>query len=243
MVELDFGCIYNATGKVVQLRYAQKAINKGSTIIGLRNSKGVVLIVSKPITSKLHVRESNHRIQKIADNVFMAYTGLLPSGFFIASQVKKDVDNYKQRYNSEITIKSLSESLSRFLYLFTQYNGLRVVGANFLAIVREENRFALLAGDCSGKVTEYSGFAYGIGSQRAQTEIEKLELESLEINELVENGIRTLYKCHDALSDPEFSIEVGIISNDLDGEFIRMKQEHVDEIAEKYKDLSIDEDE
>lgn len=240
MTELDFSNIYNSTGKIVQLRYAQKAVDAGSTIIAMRNSKGAVLIVSKPIISRLYVQESDHRIKKVADNLHMAYTGILPDGFFITEVCRKNARNYKSQFQEDVNAKAFKETLGGYLYMFTQYNSARVIGANFLAIIKDGRDYRVIGADCAGKVTEYYGHACGSGERRAQTEIEKFDLESMEIMDLIDQGIKTLFRCHDSLSDVKFNVEVGMISENTDGEFVRMQQANVDSIVGKYKNISID---
>lgn len=240
MVELDFSNIYNSTGKIVQLRYAQKAIDCGSTMIAMRNSKGAVLIVAKPIVSKLYVQESDRRIIKISNNLHMAYTGLLPDGFFIANLCRQRARSYASEYNAQVNYKFFKEVLGEYLYMFTQYNSTRIIGASFLAIMKDGQEYKVVGADCAGKVREYYGYAVGAGERRAQTEIEKLNFESMEMMDLVDQGIRTLFKCHDSLSDTKFTVEVEIISDDSDGEFVVLSQSKADQIMEKYKNVSVD---
>ncbi|KAI5173118.1 20S proteasome subunit alpha 7 [Pancytospora epiphaga] len=240
MSELDFSNIYDSSGEVVQVRYAGKAVDNGSTIIALRNSKGAVMIVSKPVSSPLYNQETDYRIRKVADNVYMGYTGVLPDGFFISNLCKKNLANYQSNFNEPAGFKFFRETLRNYLYMFTQYSSARVVGASFLAIVREGNTYKVMGAEPSGDVTEYYGYAYGVGGTRAKTEIEKLSLEDMEVGELAEQGIRTLFKCRDPLSDVQFAVEVGMISDDADGEFVRMSNSTVARIMEKYKDLSAD---
>lgn len=240
MVELDFSNIYNSSGKIVQLRYAQKAADNGSTIIAMRNSKGAVVLVAKPITAKLHNQESDQRIKKVANNVYTAYTGMLPDGFFVASMLRDAARKYRDLYAEEVSAQFLREQLHNYLYIFTQYTQTRVIGANFLTIVKDGAAYRVLGADCTGKVNEYAGYAFGAGGRRAQTEIEKFDFEAMEIRELVDQGIKTLFKCYDSLSDLPFNVEVGVISDDADGSFVRMSQATVSQIMEKYKDISID---
>lgn len=242
MTELDFSNIYSSTGKIIQQRYAQKAVDAASTILAMRNSKGAVLVVAKPIASKLYVQESDHRIEKISENVYMAYTGLLPDGLFIADICQRAARGYKKNTQSPVNASFFRETLGNHLYMFTQYQSVRVVGASFLSIMKEGAEYRVIGADCSGKTSEYRGYACGTGDKRAQTELEKLELETMEVKDMIDSGIKTLYLCHDALSDTKFSIEVGVISDDTDGEFVRLAQSSVDQIAEKYKDISMDGD-
>lgn len=240
MVELDFSNIYNSSGKIVQLRYAEKAAEAGSTIIALSCPSGAVLIASKPHVSDLYVHESDHRIKKISEHLYMAYTGLLSDGFFMTDICKKAARNYLSNYHTEITSENFKETLGNYLYMFTQYNSTRIIGANFLSIMKEKEEYKVFGAECSGVVRRYRAYAAGLGKKRAQTEIESLKFDSMNVNDLIRAGIKTLYKCYDPLSDPKFNIEVGYMSEDTDGSFKRLDQESIDAIVEEYKDITVD---
>lgn len=240
MVELDFGNIYSSSGKIIQARYAQKAATTGSTILAMRNKKCAVLVVAKPISSKLRIHEANHRILKVADNIHMASTGIQTDGFFITKLMESAAEKYAEQFQLPMPAERFRMVLDEYIYHFTEYINLRIIGANFLAIMEDRGQYRVMGVDCAGRVAEYTGYAYGVGGRRAQTEIEKMSLEEMETVDLVDQGIKTLFKCHDPLSDVEFTVEVGIIGEETNGEFVRVEKSKIDEIVEKYKDISID---
>jgi len=243
MVELDYGNIYNNIGKILQVQYAAKAASAGSTIVAMRNKKGAMIFVAKPIVSCLHVRDGNHRIQKVSEKIYTASTGVLPDGKFIAYLCGHSAKEYKKTFKQEVPGIAYRRMLGNYLYMYTQYLYTRVIGAHMLTIMKDENEYRVYGTETSGAVSEYSAIAYGKGDRRAQTELEKLDFESMEMKDLLENGIRIMFKVHDSMNDPEFNIECGFISEDSNGEFVRVAQDRVDELIEKYKDLSMDEDE
>lgn len=240
MVELDFSNIYSSTGRVIQIQYAQKAADAGITMIAMKNSKGAILLVSKPITSPLNVQESDHRIKKVSRNIYIASTGILSDGNFMTNICKRAASNYISQFQMDPSGEFLKRTLTDYLYMFTQYSSSRVLGANFLTIMRDGSQYKVFGADCSGKAVEYKAFSCGVGHRRAQTELEKIDFEENTIYDLIDAGIKTLFKCYDPLSDLKFNVEVGVISEDSNGEFFRMEQSKVDEIIEKYKDISID---
>lgn len=242
MPELDFGNIYSSNGKIIQHRYAQKAIDAGSTMIAMKSSKGAVLLVSKPIVSNLHVIDSDHRIKRIAANAYMSYTGLLTDGALIHSICKDSVRDYVSSFNSDITAEYLKKIISEYVYMFTSSIGSRVVGVSLFTIVRDEDEYSLLFADCTGKVSKWNACAAGRGERRAFTELEKLGLEDMSVREMVDEGVRILYKCHDSLTEPKFSVEAGYIGIESNGEFVRVSEPEMSQICEKYQDLSTDDE-
>lgn len=243
MTELDFGNIYSSNGEIIQLRYAQKRAETGSTVLAMKNSRGAVLIVSKPRLSNLHVQESDHRIRKLAPNAYMSYTGLLTDGMLIYNLVKKAVRDYTANYGTEISAEYLKKIMFDYLYMFTAHMSLRIIGSTFLTITKDQGSYQVMLGEPSGKISRWKACATGIGQRRAFTELEKLKLEEMSIKDMVDQGIKILYKCYDPLNDPVFDVEVGYISDESNGEFVRVNREHLEEFMNKYKDLSIDDNE
>lgn len=242
MPELDFGNIYSSSGKIIQLRYAQKATDSGSTILAMKSSCGAVLISSKPRTSNLCIQEADQRIKKISSNAYMLYTGILTDGYLIHSLCKRAVRNYKSNYDTEINAEYIKKILSNYLYMFTSHLSLRIVGSSFLTIVKDVDDYKILLGEPSGKVSKWNACAAGAGERRAFTELEKLSYEGMSISDMLDQGIKILYKCFDPLNDIPFDIEAGYISDDSNGEFVRVDGKDTARIAEKYKNISIDSD-
>lgn len=242
MVEIDFGNIYSPTGEIIQERYAKKAIASGSTILAIRNESGVVVLAAKPIHSKLHKKNANFRIHKLAENVCLVYTGFLPDGLLIKGYCKSEIASFKKTFESEIDTATLKEYFRRYLYFTTGYSEARQIGAEFIAVIHDSGEYRILHVGSTGKVSEYSACAIGAGEKRAITELERESFERKEMLDLLDYGVKTLYKCHDALSDPEFTIEAAMISEDSDGKFRRISQDVVDEFVERYKDISMDDD-
>lgn len=242
MPELDYGNIYCQNGTIIQHRYAQKAVDAGSSMIAMRNSRGAVMIVAKPVISNLHVLENDHRIKKAAANVFMCYTGVLTDGSLIHNICQKAVRDYQSNFNSEISAQYFKKILAEYLYMFTSNIGIRVIGASFFTIVKEKDDYKLLFADPTGKVSKWNACAAGVGERRAFTELEKLNLEDMALKDMVDQGIKILYKSYDPLSDIRFEIEVGQIGLETNGEFIRLNTSDISGIVEKYKGLSIDGD-
>lgn len=242
MPELDFGNIYSSSGKIIQLRYAQKATDSGSTILAMKGSGGAVLIASKPRTSNLHIQEADHRIRKISSNVYMLYTGIQTDGQLIHSLCKKAARDYKSNYGTEINTEYVKKILSNYLYMFTSHLSLRVIGSSFLVLVKDADDYKILLGDSSGKVTKWTACAAGVGERRAATELEKLNYEEMTVPGMIDQGIRILYKCFDPLNDLPFDVEIGYISDESNGEFVRVSKEEIARTVEKYKEISVDSD-
>jgi 20S proteasome subunit alpha 7 len=69
----------------------------------------------------------------------------------------------------------------------------------------------------SGLCYEYKAWAVGKHRQAAKTEIEKLKLEELTINQLVRETVRILMTIRDEAKEKNVRIEMGWVGNNTNG--------------------------
>ncbi|KAK6090404.1 hypothetical protein P3W45_000501 [Vairimorpha bombi] len=240
MAILDVDSIYTNTGSILQINYAQKAADNGNTCICLKNKRGVVFIAEKPIESNLYLSEKNHRIHKVTDSIYQVASGIETDLIYVNSNLKDNLIEEKHKNNMDISFECLRNQIVNLVQMFTRYSGVRPLGINILSCIKYNNDYKILQTDCSGKSLFYKSAVIGKGARIAKTELEKLRLEEMSIDDLVENGIRILYKSYDPLKDKPFDIEVGVMCDDSNGEFLRLKYEQFSGFIEKYKDFSVD---
>ena len=73
---------FSPTGKLLQIEYALKAVNKGKPAIGIRATNGVVIATDKKIPTDLIDDSSFQKIQNITDQSGMVYAGIGPDSRF-----------------------------------------------------------------------------------------------------------------------------------------------------------------
>ncbi|ADM12162.1 proteasome regulatory subunit alpha-3 [Encephalitozoon intestinalis ATCC 50506] len=242
MSNLDFCTIYTTTGQIDQLSYAQKAADSGDTCIGIKSRNGIVLLAEKPRISPLYVLESDERIKRAGNSVAVVSTGLTPDVFYVGCAVKDHVFHHKENFNEDPTPEIMKVYLNDIFHYFTRSINLRVLGVNSLASVYKEGRFSLLHTDCSGKTLSYKAACIGKGTRRIKTELEKLDIDNMTIEEMVDTGVKVLYMAHDPSKDKEFDIEVGIVSTETGGKLRKLESNEIQIFVDKHKHMSVDED-
>ncbi|EOB13928.1 Proteasome subunit alpha type-3 [Nosema bombycis CQ1] len=238
MAILDGGPIYTSTGEVLQIQYAQKRADTGNTCIALKSKHGLVMIKEKPIDNNLFITESDNKILKITDEIYQMASGIETDLKYVNSQLKRELIKWKHTNEESISPEILRKYLSYNVYQHTSYFNYRVFGVNIISCIKFENEFKILTTTCDGHSLFHKASAIGKGSRLAKTEIEKLELDDMNVHDLVENGIRILYKSFDSVKDKPFDIEIGVFTPE--NNFIRLKKEDYKELVDKYKDFSVD---
>ncbi|XP_029679534.1 proteasome subunit alpha type-3 [Formica exsecta] len=207
---------FSPDGRVFQVEYAQKAVENGGTVIGLRGKDSVVFAVEKIVTSKLYEVGANKRIFNIDEHVGMAISGIISDARQIAETARSEAASYKAQYGVGIPLKYLNERVSMYMHAYTLYSAVRPYGCSVLLSAYETDGPALYMIDPSGVSYGYYGCAVGKAKQSAKTEIEKLKLPEMSSKDLVKEAARIIYLVHDELKDKQFELEmswVGVHTN------------------------------
>ena len=78
---MDYGVnTFSPEGRLFQVEYALKAIELGSTAIGIQTTDGVLLAVERRVGSKLMVPDSTTKIFEIDSHLGAVYSGLQADG-------------------------------------------------------------------------------------------------------------------------------------------------------------------
>ncbi|XP_071555734.1 proteasome subunit alpha type-3 [Temnothorax nylanderi] len=213
---------FSPDGRVFQVEYAQKAVENGGTVIGLRGKDGVVFAVEKIVTSKLYEAGANKRIFNIDQHVGMAISGIISDARQIAETARSEAASYKAQYGVGIPLKYLNERVSMYMHAYTLYSAVRPYGCSILLSAYETDGPALYMIDPSGVSYGYYGCAVGKAKQSAKTEIEKLKLPEMTCKDLVKEAARIIYLVHDELKDKQFELEMSWVGAHTNGRHERV---------------------
>lgn len=232
---------YSPDGKVFQTEYAQKAVDNGSTVIGLRCKDGVVLACEKLVISKLLVDGSNRRIYNADRHAGVATAGLAPDGRQVVARACDESAAYKRFYGEQIPGHVLTERVANYVHMFNLYWSFRPFGSTALLATYDKTGPALSVVETSGNAFRYFGTAVGKGRQAARNEIEKLKLTEMTARQGVMEAVKILHKVHDEDGKP-FEIEVSWICDESNKEHQRIPAELLAEAERSAKAALADSD-
>lgn len=213
---------FSPDGRVFQVEYAQKAVENGGTVIGLRGKTDVVFAVEKLITSKLYEPDANRRIFNIDRHIGMAVSGLISDARQIADTARAEASSYRNIYGTGIPLKYLNERVSMCMHAYTLYSAVRPYGCSVILGAYEAEGPLMYMIDSSGVSYGYYGCAVGKAKQSAKTEIEKLKLSEMSSLELVKEAARIIYLVHDELKDKQFELEMSWVGAHTGGKHERV---------------------
>ncbi len=223
-------------GRIYQLEYAEKAVEAGSTCMGIIFSDGVILLSEKIRQSKAIVYGSNPTIYQISPNILIAICGLIPDGRNIISRAKLEASSYLKTYGIDISGKILTERLSIYVHAHTCHWSVRPFGCCVLiSSFDKDGKYHLFMLENSGNFFEYFSCAHGKGRQFVKAEVEKdnFKIRNLNVNEGLEQALKIIIKSYEGEKETEY--DIGIISNESKGKSFLVDKEIVKEKVERIK--------
>ncbi|KAL7735371.1 hypothetical protein ACLKA6_003222 [Drosophila palustris] len=209
---------FSPDGRVFQIDYASKAVEKSGTVIGIRGKDCVVLAVEKIITDQLYEPDAASRIFTIEKNIGMAIAGLMADGNFVADIARQEAANFRQQFERTIPLKHLCDRVAGYIHAYTLYSAVRPFGLSVIfASWDEADGPQLYKIEPSGTSFGYYACASGKAKQQAKTEMEKFKFADMNTDELVRSGGKIIYQVHDELKDKDFRYEMGIVGKETNG--------------------------
>ncbi|XP_030384904.1 proteasome subunit alpha type-3-like [Scaptodrosophila lebanonensis] len=209
---------FSPEGRVFQVEYAAKAVERSGTSIGLRGGDGVVLAVEKLVNSPLFENDSGRRIFTVDTNIGMAVAGLTADGYALADIARQEAANHRQQFGSPITVNHMCERISAYMHAYTLFGSARPFGVSITLGGWDEIFGAqLFKIEPSGKSFGYFACASGKGEQQAKTEMEKYKFVDMPLENLVQSAGRIIQLAHNEAKDKGFCFEMGLVGKDTAG--------------------------
>lgn len=205
--------IFSPKGGLFQFEYVRCAVEKGTTIIGLKYKDGVVLIVDKCITSTLVKPDSIEKILQIDDHVGCAISGLVADAGKLVDRARLLAEINKVTYNEKIPVKSLVKQICEYKHAYTQFVSVRSFGAALLIAGVDGTGKYLFATEPSGAFMDYKATSKGSGDKEAVGFFELKYKTDISIGDAISLGIKALHKCTKGKLNSD-TIEIAIVDTE-----------------------------
>ena len=165
--------VFSPDGKLYQVEYAERAIEKGATAIGIKCPEGIVLLVEKRFASPLIEPRSYEKIFKIDDHIGTATSGLIGDARILVDKARLDSQIYRLTYSETISVDELAKRIGDHKQMYTQYGGIRPFGASLLIAGVDDTGPQVYVTHPSGALYEYKAKAIGQNNKAANEMLEK----------------------------------------------------------------------
>uniref|UniRef100_A0AC11DGY2 Proteasome 20S subunit alpha 8 n=1 Tax=Ovis aries TaxID=9940 RepID=A0AC11DGY2_SHEEP len=182
-------------GHLFQVEYAQEAVKKGSTAVGIRGTNIVVLGVEKKSVAKLQDERTVRKICALDDHVCMAFAGLTADARVVINKARVECQSHKLTVEDPVTVEYITRFIATLKQKYTQSNGRRPFGISALIVGFDDDGIPrLYQTDPSGTYHAWKANAIGRSAKTVREFLEKNYTEDAiaHDNEAIKLAIRAL---------------------------------------------------
>jgi len=220
--------VFSPEGKMYQIEYAGKAVERATTVVGVMFAGGVVLAAVKAI-QKLMVPESIEKISRIDNHIGIATCGILGDSRVLIDYARIRAQVNRITYDEPIEVSALAKDIGDRKQRFTQMGGIRPYGVALLIAGMDNGTPHLYETDPSGSVREWFAHALGRGSKDANKVLMDEYREDMTRDKAVDLALKAL-KAGEKKLGLKF-VEVGIIENNA---FHLFSKNELKEVLKKF---------
>lgn len=112
--------VFSNKGRLLQVEYANKAVEQGCTTLGIQTKDCIILGAEKKIASKLQITSSIENIMKIDDCVICTYSGLRSDARALIDRARVEAANHWFTFDEKMCPEGISLAITDLCLSFAE---------------------------------------------------------------------------------------------------------------------------
>jgi len=220
--------MFSPEGSLLQVEYAEKAVRRGASSMGIVCSDGVLIIASKKISDKLIVSKSITKIHEIDSHIIASLAGITSDARILVEKAQLISQQEKMTYDSPVEPELVIKEISNMKQQFTQYGGARPFGVSMMLAGINNKKPQLFTSDITGNYVLYYANAIGEDDEK----IKEILREKYKQNSTIKQATKIALDIYKEIKGKNFDINkfelVYIKSND--SKLVRLEGEEINKI-------------
>jgi proteasome alpha subunit len=220
--------MFSPEGSLLQVEYAEKAVRRGSSSIGIVCSDGVFIIADKKAEDKLVVRDSASKITEIDSHIIASSAGILSDARILIERAQILAQQHRVTYNSPIEPELVIKEIANMKQQFTQYGGARPFGVSMMIAGINGKKAEVFVSDVTGNYFSYYANVIGENDDKIREELREKYKQNLTIKQ----GVKLALEIFEKVQGNKFNIrkfELGYINKE-DAKLKKLEGENIKEL-------------
>jgi proteasome alpha subunit len=200
--------MYTPDGRLLQVEYASEAVKYGSPVVAIRGKDYAVVVTRTRDNDPL--LDPIEKIHMIDDNIGAAGAGFTGDISLLIDHARVHSQRHRLVFEDPVDVKSVVNTIGKFMYEFTRYGGVRPLGAALIIIGSDKAGRHIYQLDPRGVILSGKAMAIGKNSESATDTLRIEYRANLTVREAIDLALKALSKAE----EKESPVEVGIAAGD-----------------------------
>lgn len=209
---------YNSDGRIIQVEYAMKAMNLGTTTIGAVLKDSVILVSEKKLLSSLQNPLSVQKHFKIYDSILAGISGISGDAPAIINRCREFCIQHEQLFDEQIGVDKLMDKICALAMKFGEDDLQKKIfsrpfGVSILAAALDNGKPVLYNIDPSGSYYRFRAKAIGSAQEVVETALVEQYREEDSTDDCLRKMLRIL---KDVMKDSinKYNVEASIVNRE-----------------------------
>lgn len=205
--------LFSPDGRIIQVEYARKAMQRGTISIGITAKDGIVLLGRRKLDILIL---PNRKIFQIDDHIGAVFSGYSADGRYLVSFARERAQIYRFIYGEPEDVEYLGQEIASLMHTYTQFGGARPFGCGLIIGGVDLMGPKIIYVDPGGAMMRWIAGAIGYNKERAEKYLREYVKSNgekgIDLNEAIIGGLTALLLASPPDTKP-VEIEIGYVKS------------------------------